>query len=65
MKKNRLTFHSVQCLAHLSRSVLVVIKVANECCNGALKVDVVFPQGVVGVDEQRLAGRELGFCGHR
>ena len=47
-------FHLVQHLAHLLRRVLAMIQERNEAGDGALKIDVVFPQRVVGVDEQRL-----------
>jgi hypothetical protein len=33
-----------------------VIEVGDEAGDGALEVDVVFPEGVVGVDEQGLPG---------
>jgi len=38
----------------------VVVEVADERGDGALEIDVVFPQGIVGIDEQRLARRKLG-----
>ena len=38
----------------------MVIEVADEGGDGALEVDVVFPERVVGVDEQGLAWREAG-----
>ena len=50
----------VERLAHLGGRVLVVIQIADEGGDGALEVDVVLPEGIVGVDEQGLAGRELG-----
>jgi hypothetical protein len=34
-----------------------VIEVGDEAGDGALEVDVVLPEGVVGVDEQGLVGR--------
>jgi hypothetical protein len=37
-----------------------MIQVADERGDGTLKVDVVFPQSIVSVDEQGLTGRELG-----
>jgi hypothetical protein len=41
-----------------------MIEVAGEGRDGPLKEDVVFPERVVCVDEQSLAGRELGTGGH-
>jgi hypothetical protein len=35
----------------------VMIQIADERGDGALKVDVVFPQGIVGVDQKGLPGR--------
>ncbi len=52
--------HGVEGLTHLGGGVGVVIQVADEGDDGAFKVDVVFPQSVVGIDEQGLTGRELG-----
>ena len=49
-----LALHLVQHLAHLLGSVLVVIQERDEVGDGALKVDVVFPQRIVGIDQQRL-----------
>ena len=38
----------------------MVIEIADEGGDGSLEVDVVFPESVVCVDEQRLAGRKSG-----
>ena len=38
----------------------MVIEVADERGDGALEVDVVFPEGVVGINEEGLAGGEVG-----
>ena len=38
----------------------VVVQVADKGGDGALEVDVVLPQRIVGVDQQGLAERELG-----
>ena len=51
---------ALRVLADLGGRVLVVIEIADECGDGALEVDVVFPEGVVGVDEEGLAGGEVG-----
>ena len=37
-----------------------MIEVADECSDGAFEVDVVLPEGVVGIDEERLVGGKLG-----
>jgi hypothetical protein len=37
-----------------------MVQKTDERGNGALKVDVVFPQRIVCVDEQGLSGREAG-----
>ena len=50
----------VQGIADFGGRVLVVVEIADEGGDGAFKIDVVFPEGIVGVDEQGLAGRELG-----
>ena len=47
-------FHLVQHFAHLLGAVLVVIQERDEVCDGALKVDVIFPKRIVGIDEQGL-----------
>ena len=47
----------VEVAADLFGGVDAVIEVGDEAGNGALEVDVVFPEGVVGVDEQGLIGR--------
>lgn len=48
---------AIEVAANLFGSVDAVIKVGDEASDGALEVDVVFPEGVVGVDEQGLVGR--------
>jgi len=48
----------------LSR-VLLVVHVGDKGGDGALEVNVVFPKGVVGIDQEGLAGREMGLVGHR
>ena len=40
--------------------VRVVIQVGNERGNRALKVNVIFPERVIGIEKQSLAGRESG-----
>jgi len=48
---------AVEVPAHLFRSVDAVVEIGDEAGDGALEVDVVFPKGVVGVDEQGLRDR--------
>jgi hypothetical protein len=47
----------VEVAADLFGGVDAVIEIGDEAGDGALEVDVVFPEGVVGVDEQGLIGR--------
>ena len=58
-RKNRLALHGVQRLPHLGRRVFMMIQIADERRNRPLKVDVVFPERVVGINQQGLAGREV------
>ena len=55
--------HLVQHLAHLCRRIVLVVEKRDEAGDRPLEIDVVLPQGVIGVDEQRLrtvrAGRKL------
>ena len=48
---------AVEVAPNLFGSVDTVIEIGDEAGNGALEVDVVFPERVVGVDEQSLIGR--------
>ena len=48
---------TVEVAADLFGGVDAVIEVGDEAGDGALEVDVVFPERVVGVDEQSLVGR--------
>jgi hypothetical protein len=50
-------FDLVEMAAHLFGGVDAVVEVGDEAGDGALEVDVVFPEGVVGVDEQGLGHR--------
>jgi hypothetical protein len=47
----------VQVSAHLFGGVDTVVEIGDEAGDGALEVDVVFPESVVGVDEQSLGDR--------
>jgi hypothetical protein len=53
-------FNLIKSLTDLSRSVFAMIEKTDEGGNGALEVDVVFPEGVVGIDQEGLAGGKLG-----
>jgi hypothetical protein len=57
--KNGFALLRVERLAHLGRRVFLVVEIADERGDGALEVDVVFPEGIVSVDKQSLAGRKL------
>src|SRR5260221_10857669 len=54
------SLHVVEHLAHLLGRKLVMIEKRNEARNGPLEVDVVFPQRVVGVDEESLRKQAFG-----
>ena len=54
MADDGLALHLVQHFAHLLGRVFVMIQERDEVGDGALKVDVVLPQRIVGIDEQRL-----------
>ena len=45
----------VEVLANLLGGVDLVVEVRDERSDGALEVNVVFPQGVIGIDEQGVA----------
>lgn len=47
---------AVEVATNLFGGVDAVVEITDEACDRALEVDVVLPEGVVGVDEQRLAG---------
>ena len=55
---NVLALHVVQHLAHLVGRELAMVEKGNEVGNRALEVDVVFPERVVRINEQVLAGRD-------
>jgi len=54
---NRLPFDGVQVFADFVGSVNAVIQIGDEGTDRTFEVDVVFPQGIVGVEEQRLTGK--------
>ena len=51
---------AVEALADLLRRELAVVEVGDESGDGPLEVDIVLPKGVVGVDEEGLAGCATG-----
>src|SRR5258706_14180737 len=59
--------HIIEHLPHLLGRKLVMIQKRNEASDSPLKVNVVLPERVVGVDEKRLglvfAGRTEQMCG--
>jgi hypothetical protein len=55
------TFNIIQYFANLRGGVFVMIQKGNEIRDRALKVDVVFPERVVGVDQEVLG---LERCVH-
>jgi hypothetical protein len=58
---------AVEVVTDFFGSVDAMIEVGDEAGDGPLEVDVVFPEGVVCVDEQRLVDRisgQVGFGGH-
>jgi hypothetical protein len=56
-------FDAVEVLADLFGGVDAVIQVGDEAGDGLLEVDVVLPEGVVGVEEQSLGGCGTGWRG--
>jgi len=57
VREDGLALHCVQRQPHFAGRVLFVVQESDEGCNGALKIDIIFPEGVVGIDEKRLPGR--------
>src|SRR5438270_8674149 len=47
-----LAFDIINDVAHLSRRQLFVFEEADELSESPLEVDVVFPEGVIGIDEE-------------
>ena len=74
MGEDSLAFDGVQRLSDLGGRVPVVIQITYEGGDGALEVNIVLPQRIVGIDEQRLSWctllhesylSESGWCGLR
>jgi len=64
--ENSIVLDTVEVFADLFCGVDAVIKVRDEAGDRALKVDVVFPESVVGVDQQclaRVSGNDPGRLG--
>ena len=57
MLHHTLALHIIQHFPHLLRRELMMIQKRNETRDGALEVDVVLPQRVIGVDEKILFGQ--------
>jgi len=55
----------VENLSNLFVCVDPVVKIRDECCDGAFKVNVVFPEGIVGIEEEGLLGRAEVQGGHQ
>ena len=57
----------IEMFTDLLGGVSAVVEVGDEAGDGALEVDIVFPEGVVGVNKQGLgsleAGLEFGWLG--
>src|SRR5579859_7570211 len=51
---NALALDVIQHFAHLPRGILMMVQKRNEIRDGALEVNVVLPERVIGIDEQRL-----------
>ena len=56
-----LTLNRAQNFADLSRPVLIVVQIIDEVCNRALKIDIIFSERVVRVDQQRLRQNSHSF----
>ena len=59
--RNRFVFTGVQVLANFLAGVHGMVEEGDEGCDGAFKIDVVFPQCVISVEKQGLIG-EAGYC---
>ena len=54
MADDALTLHIVQNLANLLGRIFMMVQKRYKTGDGALEINIVFPQGVIGVDKQRL-----------
>jgi hypothetical protein len=57
MGNDALALHIVENFAYLLGGKLVMIEKRNKLRDGALKVNVILPERVVGVDEEGLCGQ--------
>src|SRR5579859_563502 len=64
MREDRFAFDLIEALAHLLRRELVMVQKGNEVGNRPLEVDVVLPERIIGVDEQRLRDSVLDAGEH-
>jgi hypothetical protein len=62
MLYDALPLHVIQDFPYLLWRKFVMIQERNEARDGAFEVDVVFPEGVVGIDQQSLGA--IGDCGN-
>lgn len=63
MGSDRGALADVEMLADFVGSVNMVVEVRDERGNGALEVDIVLPERIVGVDKQRLVAEARGERG--
>lgn len=63
MSRNGGVFAVIEVLANLGWGMDTVIEVGDEVSNRPLEVDIVFPEGIVCVDQQRVAGISAGWTG--
>src|SRR5690348_10171250 len=54
MRNNALAFDIVENLANFSRRPLLMIQKRNEVSNRAFKINIVFPKGIVSVNQKGL-----------
>src|SRR5271168_865800 len=66
MRDDALTLDLVEHSPHLFGRELVMIEKRSEVGDGLLKVNIVFPERVIGVDEEGLGGQRFssGQCGN-
>ena len=60
MADDAFTLHIVENFANLLGRIFMMVQKGYKAGDGAFEIDIVFPQRVIGVDEQRL--RSVRFC---
>jgi hypothetical protein len=65
VSRDRGMLTAVQMLTDFNRRMDLVVEKGDEGGNSTLEINVVFPEGVVGIDEQSLAGRSANLLGIR